>query len=228
MAKNIHCAANTYLARGQRFSIGKIRNKAAIQAKGDYLVFIDGDCLLRENFVKNHINLASPGYFVAGNRVLIKEEFTKELIREQKQIHQLRPWQYSSTQLKRRWPLLELPLGPIRKLRRNSWKPLKGCNFALWKKDFFAINGVDEAFVGWGYEDSEMTVRLLHNGLKLLSGRFSTTVLHIWHPEQDRSNENENWKKLHEVINSNKKVACLGISEQITNNKKESFTYRVE
>ena len=75
----------------------------------------------------------------------------------------------------------------------------------------FLINGSDESFIGWGYEDSEMAIRLLNNGIKLLNGRFSTTVLHIWHKERDRSFQTENWAKLQHVLKSNKLTAEKGL-----------------
>ena len=193
------------------FRAARIRNKAALAANGNYLIYIDGDCILRPNFIKNHIKLAKKGYFVAGNRVLIDRDFSEEILDQQLDISVFKPFQYLPTSLGRRWPLFEIPLGFIRTIHRNNWKKLKGCNFAAWKDDVFLINGSDESFIGWGYEDSEMAIRLLNNGIKLLNGRFSTTVLHIWHKERDRSFQTENWAKLQHVLKSNKLTAEKGL-----------------
>ena len=41
----------------------------------------------------------------------------------------------------------------------------RGCNFSCWKKDFIIVNGYNEDMVGWGFEDSELSVRLINKGL---------------------------------------------------------------
>ena len=53
------------------FRAAKARNKAILQASGDYIILIDGDTILHPNFVKDHCDFAEPGYFVQGSRVLI-------------------------------------------------------------------------------------------------------------------------------------------------------------
>ncbi|MGB9043622.1 MAG: glycosyltransferase, partial [Pseudolabrys sp.] len=52
------------------FRAGEIRNRAILAARGRYCVFLDGDCIVRPDFVANHRQLAEPGWFVTGNRVL--------------------------------------------------------------------------------------------------------------------------------------------------------------
>ena len=70
------------------------------------------------------------------------------------------------------------------------------CNLAIWKKDFIAVNGFDEQFQGWGYEDSDLVIRLIHNRIKRKEGRFAVPVLHLWHKENDRSQHDENYQRL--------------------------------
>ncbi|MGH8553795.1 MAG: glycosyltransferase, partial [Methylococcales bacterium] len=59
------------------FRAGTIRNKAVARSRGDYIVFIDGDCVVFPDFVAMHRKLAESGYFVAGNRILLSREFTE-------------------------------------------------------------------------------------------------------------------------------------------------------
>ena len=40
-------------------------------ARGAYCVFLDGDCIVRPDFVATHRRLAEPGFFVTGNRALL-------------------------------------------------------------------------------------------------------------------------------------------------------------
>jgi predicted glycosyltransferase involved in capsule biosynthesis len=48
------------------------------------------------------------------------------------------------------------------------------------------INGFDENYVGWGFEDSDLAIRLFRSGIKIMNGRYATNVLHLWHPEFSR------------------------------------------
>ncbi|MDP9348746.1 MAG: glycosyltransferase, partial [Gemmatimonadota bacterium] len=43
-----------------------ILNRAILAASGDYLVFSDGDCIPRRDFVEAHLRLAEPGRFLSG------------------------------------------------------------------------------------------------------------------------------------------------------------------
>src|SRR5688572_10564625 len=44
-------------------------NHAIGRASGEYLIFIDGDCVLHHKFVENHIRYAAPERILAGKRV---------------------------------------------------------------------------------------------------------------------------------------------------------------
>lgn len=201
--------------KDEGFQAAKIRNKAAAAASGDYLIFLDGDCILRPNFIKQHRRLASKGYFVAGNRALLSEQFTNEILNNNTPIECWPTAQFSAPQINRTWPLRYIPLGPIRKFSPAKWKGAKTCNLALWKSDLIQVNGLDEAFIGWGYEDSDFVIRLLRAGIKHLNGRLATTVLHLWHSENDRTQEQENWAKLQDVLNGDKRVAEKGIDQYL-------------
>ncbi len=191
----------------------KIRNKAVMLCTGNYLVFIDGDCILRQDFISRHKHLATPGFFVAGNRILLTQQFTESILRQSKSINTWRAFSFSTAQVNRRWSLLQFPLGVFRKLRFNRWQGVKTCNMSLWKSDFYLIDGFDEQFQGWGYEDSDLTVRLIRQGVKRLSGRFAVTVLHLWHPTSKGESKQGNWQKLRETINGSRCTAMQGLSQ---------------
>ena len=136
------------------FRLSAIRNLAALQARGDYLVFIDGDCVPRLDFVMRHRALAEPGWMVAGNRLLLSESFTRAILEQRLPIHR---WDWSdwwrarrARGLNRMGPSLRVPLGPLRKLGGRRWQRVRGCNMGIWKADLLAVNGFDETFEGWG------------------------------------------------------------------------------
>src|ERR1035437_5294579 len=70
------------------FRAGTIRNKAIADSQGEHLLFIDGDCICRTDFIAWHQQLAKPGCFVPGNRVLVSERFTQEVIEKHIPLHQ--------------------------------------------------------------------------------------------------------------------------------------------
>jgi predicted glycosyltransferase involved in capsule biosynthesis len=37
---------------------------------------------------------------------------------------------------------------------------------AFWRDDLVKVNGYNEAFIGWGREDNEIGLRLIHSGLR--------------------------------------------------------------
>lgn len=182
------------------FRLSRIRNKSIKQAQGDYIVFVDGDCMVRDDFVAAHRNLASEGHFVAGNRVLLNQAFTEQVLSENLALHDKGFLYFLKLRLagkiNRLISFIRLPLGRLRYLQPEKWQKAIGCNTAIWKKDLQAVNGYDENFKGWGYEDSDMLIRLLHFGIKRKEGRFAAPVMHLWHKENDRSRERENYQRL--------------------------------
>jgi glycosyltransferase involved in cell wall biosynthesis len=182
------------------FRAAAIRNKACLQATGEYLIFIDGDCIPRENFVERYSVLAEPKTFIAGNRLLLNRFFTLKALSEALSLHQWPFYKWLAPRFfgycNRLLPLISLPLGALRFLNAARWQGAKGCNLGIWKSDLLQVNGWEEKFVGWGYEDSDLVIRLIQAGIKRKEGRCYLPVIHLWHPEQDRSQERENWALL--------------------------------
>ncbi|HID81950.1 MAG TPA: glycosyltransferase [Chromatiales bacterium] len=204
------------------FQAAKIRNKAASISSGNYLVFTDGDCILRPDFILSHKKLAQEKYFVAGNRVLLSPQFTSTVLEKKMNIGDWKPGQFQKDDINRPWALLRIPQGFLRTLQKNRWKGVKTCNLSMSKQALVDVNGFDENFHGWGYEDSDLVIRLLHRGYQYLNGKFSTTVLHLWHHENDRRQEGNNWKQLMAVKNSHKYFSEKGI-DQYRHSRIEDF-----
>ncbi|MEG1834392.1 MAG: glycosyltransferase family 2 protein [Burkholderiaceae bacterium] len=179
------------------FRLAAIRNRAALAASGEYLVFIDGDCVPRPDFVAQHRGLAECGWAVAGNRVLLSEDFTQRALANELPIHawSLAQWRQAKSQggINRTLPLLRFPLGPLRRWRPRRWQRLRGCNIGVWRTDFERVNGFDESFEGWGFEDSDFAVRLINAGVSIKLGSFATGLLHLWHRETKKPQSGPNW-----------------------------------
>jgi glycosyltransferase involved in cell wall biosynthesis len=198
------------------FRAGEIRNRAVRASEGAICVFLDGDCLARPDFVAVHRRLAEPGWFVAGNRILLTQAFTERVLREN-----LEPETWSLSKVlqqrlsggfNRAVPALRLPLGSLRYLKKNAWIGVRSCNLAVRRGDFERVDGFDAAFSGWGLEDSDLVVRLLNAGVHRKDGRFATGVFHLWHRDIDRSRFADNQRQLDEVLALRRVRARQGLS----------------
>ncbi|MEX0753019.1 MAG: glycosyltransferase family 2 protein [Xanthobacteraceae bacterium] len=198
------------------FRAAEIRNRAILAAHGTYCIFLDGDCIPRPDFIAAHRRLAERGWFVTGNRVLMSQALTVAVLRDglEPERWSLGMWlrQRVRGAINRLAPLLSLPLGPLRKLKPHAWRGARSCNLAVWRSDLERVDGFDAAFSGWGREDSDFLVRLLHAGVRRKDGEFTTGVLHLWHPEADRSRLLENDRYLERSLTDRRTRASCGLS----------------
>ena len=198
------------------FRLAEIRNLAILAAKGEYCIFLDGDCLARPSFVGAHRALAQNRRFVTGNRVLVSRALSELILREGLAAERwgTAKWvkQWTGGHINRLLPLLWLPLGPLRHAYAEQWRGARGANFAVWRSDLAAIDGFDADFRGWGREDSDLFVRLIRSGVGRKDGRWATGVLHLWHPEADRGRLSENDRRLDEILAGDRIRATRGLS----------------
>lgn len=198
------------------FRAAEIRNRAIVASKGKYCIFLDGDCITRRDFVAVHRRLAEPGWFVTGNRILLSEQLTDTILRDKldPESWSYRAWARERAKggINRTVPLVRLPLGPLRKLRWRAWRGARSCNLGIWRSDLDRVDGFDSDYAGWGREDSDLLVRLLHAGVRRKDGVFATGVLHLWHPAADRSWLPDNDRKLDEARSGQRIRALRGLS----------------
>ncbi len=198
------------------FRSGEIRNRGIRASAGELGIFLDGDCLASADFVAAHRRLAEPGWFVTGNRILLSRELTAAVLAGHVAAEE---WGVAALLrermrggINRLLPTLRLPLGALRRLHRSDWEGAQTCNLAVMRSDLDRIDGFDSAYTGWGLEDSDLVVRLLHAGVRRKDGRFATGVLHLWHPQNDRSQLPVNRKRLDEVLSGTRVRALRGLS----------------
>ena len=170
------------------FRKGKILNKAIANTNADYLIEVDGDCIMQKNFVKDHLQLATKGVFLYGARVNIQKEYLTELFKRQKIF--FNPF---SKGIKKRTRALRIPFfSYFFTSKPKLSKKIRGCNISFWREDIIKINGYNESIEGWGREDSELIVRLLNIGCLGRRLRYRGIVYHIWHLEKSRDKVQEN------------------------------------
>ncbi len=177
-------------------------------------MFLDGDCVPQARFVGDHAALAEPGCWVQGRRAFVLEKFAAGF----------RP---AAGGVLRDALLLRLtgvgkafrlPLPVVR--RDRSLRGTLGCNLGVWRADLLAVNGFDEAYAGWGREDSDFCARLLHLGLARKLVRGGAIVYHLNHPLQPRGRLADNEARLARVL-AERTVRCAAGVEQYLSGGRE-------
>lgn len=164
------------------FRKNKILNQAIRIAQYDFLVFIDGDCILHHRFMEEYAKRAQTNICLFGRRVRLGKALTCKLLAKG-DLRRLSFFRLLLSRSKRLEDGLYLPF-----LRAKSNKNILGCNFCVAKVNMLSINGFDEDFELPLYgEDTDIRRRLLLIGVKLISCKFKAIQYHLYHATGDRS-----------------------------------------
>ena len=163
----------------------EILNLAIPLTAHDYLVFTDGDCIPRSDFLQVHARHAQPGRFLSGGYCKLGMELSKRICLEDIQTGRCfdRGWLGSHERMGLS-NTLKLGAGPI----SAGWldaittaRPtFNNCNSSAWKKDLIAINGYDER-MKYGGPDREVGERLENNGIRGKQIRHRAVCVHLDH-----------------------------------------------
>ena len=192
------------------FRLAAIRNKAIAASQGEYIIQIDGDLILHRDFIRDHAAFARKGYFVTGSRGIITEMLTQKVLKGE--IPSLTPLMRgvrNSNNVMRIPFLARLyrTLGPTRFV--------KGCNMAFWRDDLIRVNGYDEAFTGWGREDTELAVRLNNSGIRQQCMKFCGVVFHLYHGKQDRTTLSTNEERYQQSLREHRTRCEKGLDSHL-------------
>lgn len=168
------------------FRLAAIRNKSISMAQSEYIIQIDGDIILDQHFIADHLSLRAAGYFVTGSRLLLGKKITDILLESEKVNFATLRWKGKNFFNTLRIPFLMHLLQNSYKTKGKHLYDVKGCNMAFWKSDLYLVNGYDESFSGWGREDTDICIRLLHAGVKKKFIKFGGVQYHLYHPLASR------------------------------------------
>lgn len=183
------------------FQKSQILNKAIVAASTDYLIFTDGDCIPRKDFVAQHLQFRAKGYFLSGGYfklpMNISLAITKDDIIQQRcfDLQWLKqqgfPSSFKNIKLTAKgfWVRFLNALTPT----KPTWN---GHNASGWKSDLVAINGFNQE-MQYGGQDRELGERLFNYGLRSKQIRYSAICVHLDH-KRGYVNE-ETWKKNHAI-----------------------------
>jgi glycosyltransferase involved in cell wall biosynthesis len=199
------------------YRLGLVRNRGALAARGDYLVFLDGDCIPRRRFVEAMRRAAIPGWFVAGRRLELGGDLSARVLDEHVPVQR---WSLRRFALRKRGVigLSALTARDRRRVGRTGVPEFEphanayGFLLGLARADFERANGFDARFVGWGEEDVDLAARLRRLGLRCGHAGPQATVLHLWHPPSKPPGE-RNQPLLLESEESARAEAVVGLRE---------------
>ncbi|MDH4036626.1 MAG: glycosyltransferase [Candidatus Krumholzibacteria bacterium] len=160
-----------------------IVNRAVTRARADFLVFIDGDCILHRRFLERHYRRRRRRLALSGRRVMFDRELTERLTTDDVRSRRIQhiPFWWKHAGRIDRWNGFYLPfMHRLRNIRRADYE-LVGSNFSLNREDFFRVNGYDERIVGRGLEDNNLRARLLNSGVAVGTITREALQYHMFH-----------------------------------------------
>lgn len=162
-----------------------ILNKAILASNANYLIFTDGDCIPRNDFVAVHHQKRTPHYFLSGGYFklpkTISDLITKQDIKTQACFD---PKWLLNLGLKKTFKLQKLCSKGIKEKLLNKYTVTKatwnGMNSSAWKQDIMDVNGFDSR-MQYGGLDREFGERLVNNKVKGKQIRYSAICVHLFH-----------------------------------------------
>ena len=173
-------------------------NKAVVAAKNEWLIFIDGDCVLHPRFIEWHVRCQQPGVILGGKRVKLSPALSERMM----QWERICWFPYLFWHRGCRY-VEEAFYCSLAKWLRRPVKHLVGSNMSMSKQDLLAINGFDENYTlpATG-EDYDIEWRLLANGCRIVSLRNLAVQYHLYHPENwNEQEENQRYCKAQQEKN---------------------------
>lgn len=166
----------------------EILNKAIVASKSEYLIFSDGDCIPRNDFVQQHLKLRRKGRFLSGGYFKLPMPLSQAISKSEILSQECFMLSWLRTRgLQKRFrntKLIAKGLGAKLLNFITTTKPSwNGHNASGWKSDILAVNGFNQDMV-YGGEDREFGERLTRYGVNGLQVRYSAVCLHLEH-EQD-------------------------------------------
>jgi len=197
---------HTFQLLDDGFRKNEMLNKSIQAASGDFLIFLDGDCLPGKNFLENYIKFYEPNTLMKGRRVMLGKKISNK-IRATKSLRYL-SFRYilfsDSTKKKEAVFSSKRPLTLSKKV-----KGLLGCNWGVDKQTLLNINGFDEDYIKPSVgEDSDVDWRLKMNGVKSKWMKNIAPVYHLYHDYKYSKEDNEHNVKMMKLKKKQGRFFC--------------------
>ncbi len=167
------------------FQKSEILNKAILASNTDYLIFSDGDCIPRKDFVEVHTQFKKPGHFLSGGYFMLPMSISKHISKDDIITQRCFDIDWlTKNGLKKSFKNNKLTSAGVKSKFLNFITPTKpswnGHNASGWKKDLVKINGFNQD-MQYGGQDRELGERLENLGIKGVQIRYSAICVHLDH-----------------------------------------------
>ena len=167
----------------------KALNNAIKNSSGNYLIFIDGDCVPHFKFVEEHIKNSDRKKILMGTRVELTEYYSNLLRHEGMILFSENYWKrvFFMAFKKVKFVGKGIYINPnglfkfILKKNKNS-KSLIGCNMSFYKEAILELNGFDEDYIlPAAGEDDDLVWRFDALGYTFKSVKKLAIQYHLYH-----------------------------------------------
>jgi glycosyltransferase involved in cell wall biosynthesis len=164
----------------------EILNRAIMASRHEYLVFTDGDCIPRRDFLSTHQRLAEPGRFLSGGYIKLPRQVSEEITAADVAAGRATDmrWLRARGAPVTRWHYrlgIGKPFGALLDRITPTRPSFNGHNASVWRNDLLAVNGFEER-MGYGGLDRELGERLENAGIRGKQIRHRAVVVHLDHP----------------------------------------------
>ena len=189
----------------------RILNIAITKANHDYILFTDGDCIPRCDFVAVHAKYAEKGYFLSGGYCKLNLKLSTKITQDNIA---------NALCFDKKWLSKKGNLGFKQGLKISAGTMLSNfldfltptgatfnnCNSSAWKSDLLAINGYDER-MKYGGPDREIGERLVNFKIRPKQIRHQAICLHLDHPRGYKTKESlERNLEIRRIVKSEKRT----------------------
>lgn len=193
-------------------------NKSVLASEGDYLIFLDGDCIPHRKLVESYLKYLTPDTICVGRRCLLGKSLTQKLY-QTKNLNLLSVFNVlkCSTRKTHAFYIPPFILKPYTFKRDHS--AICGCNWAIYKQNILNINGYDEDYVLASVgEDTDIEWRLrASKEFHFINIKFQTIIYHLDHPLNYSKVEIENGlEKMNKKIKEGAFFCKNGINKYIS------------
>lgn len=215
--KNIKIIHTYQKDDGVRKSISQ--NNAINISTGEYLIFIDGDCILYHDFIEKHLAMSDIKSIVSGRRVNLGPKYSAQLRNqtissqwlEKNFVRKYFSIAKDAKEEKHTEEGLKLkPFGFIHNiiLSRKRELTLLGCNFSCYRQALVDINGFDEDLGNSAYaSDADLEWRFKGKGYHTISAKYIANVFHLYHKRKSTDFERDMIEEI-EINQKNKIYVC--------------------
>lgn len=165
-------------------------NKALKASSGEYLLFMDADCIPAPDWISDHIKLRRPKTIIAGRRTTLAPYLSERM--ESRDTLASGWWRNLTWQVMTQWykfpkrsrhgRVFRFPIINGHGLLERPTNNLIGCNMGLWRKDILEVNGFDERYLAAGLgEDIDLCIRMQKNGCRVVKTPHQARMVHRYH-----------------------------------------------